>query len=279
MKRMEVQIMLYVSIKDEEKTSYRRNAVVNELIIQPGAEDSENIKLDFTEDGKKLEICEVAPEDASKSDYVLVNRVGLYKGLKTDLDILFIDEETMLVAVNSGCVFLRSENVPNKKPTFALTRDAEAIENGEIDMAMMLDISGTITTVNKDTVHWVSAKDLFSLIKSSKGDSFGLHSDIFTMDYYYSVSITSSASWDKDRVHIQTGYKITYLDSVDLSYGLVDKYEEKMQKQRERAEKIAWDKHMEEQRKILQRAKEQSYYYDEDEDDELLYEMMEDEDF
>lgn len=270
--------MLYVSINKEEQSSYKRNAVVNELILENGIEEAENVKLDFTDDGKKLKLFEVSPEEASKSDFLIVNRIGLYKGIKTDLDILFLDEETMLVSVNSGCVFLRSENVPNKAPTFAVTRDADAIERGEVDMVAMLDTTDTVKTVNSQVVHWVSAKDMYSLIKSSRGDSFGLHSNIFTMDYYYSVSVISTAGWDKERVHIQTGYKISCLDSIDLSYGLVEKHEEKMEEQRERAKQLEWDRKMEQQRRMLEMAKNHSYY-DEDEDDELLYELMDDEDF
>lgn len=270
--------MLYVSIKDEEKNSYKRNAVVNELLLESGLEEAENIKLDFTEDGKKLKLFEVSAEEASKSDFLIVNRIGLYKGVKTDIDVLFLDEETMLVSVNSGCVFLRSENVPNKAPTFAVTRDADAIERGEVDMVAMLDTTGSVKTVNSKFVHWVSTKDIYSLIKSVKSDSFGLHSNVFTMDYYYSLSVISSADWNKDRTYLSTGYKVSCLESVDLSYGLVEDYEQKAEERRKRAEQRAWDLEMDRQRKLLEMAKNQVYYEDE-EDDDYLYELMEDEEF
>lgn len=278
---MEVQTMLYVSIKDEERMSYERKAVVDELILEEGIEEAENIKLDFVEDGKKLKLFTVPENEASKSDYLIVNRIGLYKGITTNLDILFLDEETMLVGVNSGCVFIRSEFVPDKKPTFALTRDREAIDNQEIDMVAMLDNSGLVNNVNSSNVHWVSTKDLYSLIKSSGEKCFGLHSNKFTMDYYYSVEVVSSAYWDRDREHIQTGYKIVCTDSIDLSYGKVSEYEAKEEKHRERIKQLEWDKKMEEQRKMLERLKNQSYFDEETDEyiDEYLLDMMDDEDF
>lgn len=279
---MEVLNMLYISIENEEegKLNYSRNAVIDELLLEDGVQESENIKLDFSEDGKKLKLVSTSEDEASSSDYLIVNRIGLYKNIVTNLDILFLDENTMLVNVDSGCVFIRSEFKPSKKPTFALTRDAEAIERQEVDMVAMLDTTGSVVSVNSDNVHWVSAKDIYNLIKStSNGGGFGLYSNIFTMDYYYSVELTCSVSMDKSREHIQTGYKIVPTGNLDLSYGKVDEWEIKEQEHKKRVEKLEWDKKMEEQRRILERAKNYSYF-EEDDDyiDEDILDMLDEND-
>lgn len=274
--------MFYSSIREEEKLEYKRTgAVISALAIQGDIEEKETgfIDLDVidTEDGVKLYLKE--NDSNVNKEFCLVNRLGFYMQNVADIRVLFIGQDKMLVEVVSGAVFLRSENVPDKEPTFSITRDMEMIEAGEIDMAMLLDSAKTLDRIITERVYWLDAKQLYDIVKNSKLKSFPEYGDKFAQDYYYELKITSTMKHGD--TGMSSGVSIKCLGYTDLSLGKTNEYRKKLEALEERRSEL--DRQRKEREKELERQRALSYLrslgdglnaereYEDEEDDDYDY--------
>lgn len=275
--------MFYCSIREEEKLEYKREgAVINTLAIQGDIEEKESNSIDLdvldTESGVKLCLKEV--DGVGNKEFCLVNRLGFYMQNVADIRVLFVGKDKMLVEVVSGAVFLRSENVPDKEPTFAISRDMEKIEAGEIDMAMLLDPARTLDTVITERVYWLDAKQLYDIAKNSKLKSFPEYCDRYTQDYYYELKITSTMK--NGNTGKSSGVSIKCLGYTDLSLGKTEEYRKKLEAIEERRTEL--ERQRREREKEMERQRALSYlrslgeglgadrnYDDEEGDDDFDY--------
>lgn len=249
-------LMFYSSIREEEKKSYeRKGAVIKTFAIQGSIEETETdfIDLDVRESENGVELALVEKETTERKDFCLINRLGFYMGNDVRLRILFVGKDKMLVEVVSGAVFLRSENVPDKEPTFHIQRDMELIESNQIDMAMLLDPMQTLDKILKEHVIWVTAEQLFDIVKNSRLRSFPEYSDAFPQDYYYELNISSLVKRDSNS-SLNSGISVKCLDYTDLSLGKTDEHKAKLDKIEERRSEIAKQRKVREQELERQRA-------------------------
>lgn len=188
--------MLYICTDGEPKEVYEREGVYSSVKIGEGALDAELVDFEFDKETKTISI--VTVEDETARDIFIISRFGLYPGIKTQIQLLFLDENTAVIKPDSGAIFVGGDEDGNG--------------------CGMLDIDGEINKVKRfetGKILWIEPKDILSLVKGGGfSERWGKLSDRYPYDHFYTFEITADES--------SMGKKIKCLYTKDISEGYIE---------------------------------------------------------
>lgn len=197
--------MYFESVK-VVKDVYTRKGELNKFRVDESAYDAEDVEMLYDDEEKELVI--LAASEKQLPHYFLLNKVGFYDNVRTEIELTFIDEETFLISPRSGVIFVSKEN-----------------NEGDKDEVASLDVDGSLSNkqIYENQIKWINQSYILSLVKcGSMGDGWGVLSDRYPYDYIFNFEITASVN----------GKNIKCLQTKDISLGKISQKAKNMEMER-----------------------------------------------